>query len=81
MAVGGRAPALELLGGASRYITRVRLGPGQGVVCNNVLHARSAFRDDSGVGAQRLLWRARYRERVAGSESEAGSAVPGARSC
>jgi len=71
----------ELVGGASRYITRVRLGPGQGVICNNVLHARSAFRDDSGAGGERLLWRARYRDRVAGGAPVAASAVPGAKSC
>ena len=62
---------LELLGGACRYITRVRLGPGQGVICNNVLHARSAFRHHDGAGGERLLWRARYRNRVA----------PGGRPC
>ncbi len=72
---------LELLGDASRYITRVRLGPGQGVICNNVLHARSAFRNDSEAGGERLLWRARYRDRVAGGAATAGSAAPGAKSC
>jgi hypothetical protein len=41
-----------------------RLEPGQGLLCNNVLHARSAFRD---TGAGRLLYRARFHERVAGT--------------
>jgi len=72
---------LECLGGASLYVTRVRLGPGQGVICNNVLHARSAFRDHDGTGGERLLWRARYRERVAGDAWAATSPVPGATSC
>ncbi len=72
---------LECLGGASRYITRVRLAPGQGVICNNVLHARSAFRDHDEAGGERLLWRARYRDRVAGVPPAAASAVPGAKSC
>lgn len=72
---------LELLGRASRYITRVRLAPGQGVICNNVLHARSAFRDHDGTGGERLLWRARYRERVAGDASAADWPVTGAASC
>ena len=72
---------LECLGGASRYITRVRLAPGQGVICNNVLHARSAFRDHDEAGGERLLWRARYRDRVAGAPAAAASATPGAKSC
>jgi hypothetical protein len=41
---------------------RVRLEPGMGVICNNVLHARSAFRDDP--ARPRLLYRARYYDRV-----------------
>jgi alpha-ketoglutarate-dependent taurine dioxygenase len=40
---------------------RVRLEPGMGVICNNVLHARSAFRDDP--ARPRLLYRARYYDR------------------
>jgi TfdA family taurine catabolism dioxygenase TauD len=40
----------------------VRLEPGMGVICNNVLHARSAFRDDP--ARPRLLYRARYYDRV-----------------
>lgn len=44
---------------------RVRLQAGEGIVCNNVLHSREAFRDSP--GEQRLLWRARYRDRIAGT--------------
>jgi alpha-ketoglutarate-dependent taurine dioxygenase len=44
---------------------RVRLQAGEGIVCNNVLHSREAFSDSS--TQQRLLWRARYRERVEGT--------------
>jgi alpha-ketoglutarate-dependent taurine dioxygenase len=44
------------------HALRVRLEPGMGVICNNVLHARSAFRDDP--ARPRLLYRARYYERV-----------------
>ena len=80
-AVEAAAYLLECLGGASRYITRVRLAPGQGVICNNVLHARSAFRDHGGAGDQRLLWRARYRQRVAGDASAVAWPVRGATSC
>ena len=72
---------LECLGGASPYVTRVRLASGQGVICNNVLHARSAFRDHHEAGTRRLLWRARYSERVAGVPAPAGSAAPGAKPC
>ncbi len=41
-----------------------RLAPGMGIVANNVLHDRSAFRDDP--AAPRLLLRARYLDRVRG---------------
>lgn len=40
-----------------------RLEPGMGLVCNNVLHDRTAFVDSP--QHQRLLYRARYHERVA----------------
>jgi Taurine catabolism dioxygenase TauD, TfdA family len=44
------------------HALRVRLEPGMGVICNNVLHARSAFRDDP--ARPRLLYRARYHDRI-----------------
>jgi alpha-ketoglutarate-dependent taurine dioxygenase len=44
------------------HALRVRLEPGMGVICNNVLHARSAFRDDP--ARPRLLYRARYYDRI-----------------
>lgn len=56
----------DLLASDSPYIFRHRLAPGQGVLANNVLHARTAFEDDAN-GKQRLLYRARYFERIAGS--------------
>ncbi len=43
---------------------RITLAAGQGILCNNVLHARESFRDEASAGRCRLLWRARYRERV-----------------
>ncbi len=43
-----------------------RLGPGEGILCNNVLHSRSAF-SDHGVDGRRLLYRARFYERIAGT--------------
>ncbi len=45
----------------ARY--QVRLQAGQGIVCNNVLHGRTAFQNSE--GQQRLLYRARYYDRVA----------------
>jgi alpha-ketoglutarate-dependent taurine dioxygenase len=50
---------------ANPWIFRHRLEPGQGLLCNNVLHTRSGFRDDP--ARPRLLYRARYFERIAGS--------------
>ena len=51
----------------SRHVVRVRLTAGMGVIANNVLHARAAFRD--GGARRRLLYRARYCERIAGTEA------------
>lgn len=42
-----------------------KLEPGMGLVCNNVLHDRSAFTETT--GQRRLLYRARYYERLAAS--------------
>jgi hypothetical protein len=55
----------DLLEGNSAYVLELRLAGGQGLVCNNVLHDRSAFADDPGCGPGRLLYRARYSDRVA----------------
>jgi len=41
---------------------RLRLEPGMGIVCNNVLHDRAAFTDSD--AHRRLVLRARYYERV-----------------
>jgi alpha-ketoglutarate-dependent taurine dioxygenase len=56
--------ALEkLLASDLPHIHRLRLEPGMGLLCNNVLHDRAAFDDDA--SAPRLLYRARYHERIA----------------
>ncbi len=56
--------ALErLLASDSEHIFRAHLDPGMGLLCNNVLHDRSAFTDDP-VHPPRLLYRARYLDRV-----------------
>ncbi len=48
--------------GDAPFALRLRLEAGMGVICNNVLHARSAFDDDP--GRPRLLYRARYYDRA-----------------
>ncbi len=48
----------------SSYIFRHKLESGQGLICNNVLHDRSAFEDE---GEPRLLYRARYFDRIRGT--------------
>jgi alpha-ketoglutarate-dependent taurine dioxygenase len=53
---------LALFSAGDDHILRVRLEPGQGVLSNNVLHRRDAFRDDP--GRTRLLLRARYHDRI-----------------
>ena len=45
------------------YVFTHRLKAGEGVICNNVLHNRTAFEDDA--DHKRLLYRARYYDRVA----------------
>jgi len=58
--------ALEkLLAEDSPYVLRTRLEPGMGLLCNNVLHERAAFNDDPAM--PRLLYRARYHNRIQGS--------------
>lgn len=53
---------LNLFRSDSPYIFRHRLQAGEGIVSNNVLHARAAFRDET--EQQRLLYRARYFDRI-----------------
>ena len=48
------------------YIYRGTLQPGWGLISNNVLHDRSAFEDDPDPAHKRLLYRARYYDRIAG---------------
>ncbi len=58
--------ALEaLLAAEGRHVHRLRLAPGMGLVCNNVLHDRSGFSDAN--GQRRLLLRARYLDRIEGT--------------
>ena len=62
--VGAVAFLEEMLKSSSPYVFQNRLSAGQGLVCNNVLHNRTAF-DGSETGeSQRLVYRARYYERI-----------------
>jgi len=59
--------ALEaLLAGNSGQVFHHQLLAGQGLLCNNVLHNRTEFADDDRHGP-RLLYRARYHDRIAGT--------------
>jgi hypothetical protein len=53
----------RILDAASPYVFTLRLAGGQGLVCNNVLHNRSAY-EDSAQGPGRLVYRARYSDRL-----------------
>lgn len=63
--------ALErLLASDSPYIFRYRLAAGEGLICNNVLHNRTAFTDEVDKGMTRLLYRARYYDRIRGTDAQ-----------
>lgn len=56
--------ALERLLAENPYLFRATLQPGMGLLCNNVLHTRDGFNDTPGA-PPRLLYRARYFDRIA----------------
>jgi len=53
-----------LLNGDSPYIYRATLQAGWGLISNNVLHDRSGFEDGPDPADKRLLYRARYYDRI-----------------
>jgi alpha-ketoglutarate-dependent taurine dioxygenase len=53
----------ELLASDSPIIFHHRLSAGQGLICNNILHTRSAFEDEEG-SLGRLVYRARFSDRI-----------------
>jgi len=55
----------RILNGDSPYVFRYRLAAGQGLLANNVLHNRTGFTDDLDKGIKRLIYRARYYDRIA----------------
>ncbi len=56
--------AIEQVLSEDPLIMRVRLAPGEGVICNNVLHDRIGFETGPGSGPGRLLYRIRSYDRV-----------------
>ena len=62
-AAAARAALQRILAKPTPWTLRGRLEPGMGLVCNNVLHDRSGFTETA--ERRRLLYRARYYERVA----------------
>ena len=66
--------ALERILAESAHVFRLRLAPGMGIVCNNVLHARGAFRD--APQHRRLLYRARYYDRIAAAPHHSANRTP-----
>ena len=51
-----------LVKGEEPLILKARLAPGEGLLCNNVLHTRTAF--EEAAGTHRRLYRARFATRV-----------------
>ena len=60
------AALAAILEAETRHVHRVRLEPGMGLVCNNVLHDRGGFSD--APGSERLVLRARYLDRIEGTQ-------------
>jgi len=56
-----------LLSSPEAPIFHFRLAPGEAIVSNNVLHRREGFEDDETTGRVRLVYRARYYDRIAGT--------------
>lgn len=54
----------EILQG-SPYIFHYRFNAGEGVICNNVLHNRTAFEDHQDENNKRLIYRGRFYNRIA----------------
>ena len=54
----------DILDKANPWITRIRLEQGQGIICNNVLHCRSEFKDGDNPEQTRSLLRIRFHDRI-----------------
>ena len=64
----------EILQGNS-YMFRYSLNAGEGVICNNVLHNRTAFEDYKDENKKRMLYRGRFYNRVASHRKPLNQAV------
>ena len=56
--------ALEEILTNDPLIIKAKLRPGEGLICNNVLHSRTEFADVVPEGEGRLLYRVRYHDRL-----------------
>jgi hypothetical protein len=57
----------ELLRADLPQVFHHRMLPGQGIISNNVLHSRTRFKNGDAQDQNRLVYRARFYERVAGT--------------
>ena len=55
---------IETLLQEDRYVTHYQLNAGEGLVCNNILHGRTAFTNGSIPEEQRLMYRIRSYDRL-----------------
>lgn len=60
----------ELLDANNPYVITCRMQAGEGIIANNVLHNRTAFTDAEDAAAKRLLYRARYYDRVVSPDAQ-----------
>ena len=67
----------RLLSSADPYLFRIRLVSGQGIVCNNVLHNRSAYQDGDVQEQRRMVLRARYYDRIRDLDADADNQALG----
>jgi alpha-ketoglutarate-dependent taurine dioxygenase len=61
------AALTDILNSDDPLIMTARLKPGQGILCNNVLHNRTGFDPDTKQQSDRLVFRIRFHNRVKGS--------------
>ncbi|KHF26211.1 hypothetical protein JV46_21560 [Solemya velum gill symbiont] len=66
------ARIVELMSGDEYPVIHHHMQPGEGVICNNVLHRRDAFKDGDAPEQQRLYYRARFSDRIAGTGYQNG---------
>lgn len=59
----------QLLDSNNPYVITYRMQAGEGIIANNVLHNRTSFVDAESADQRRLLYRARYYDRVRSVES------------